>query len=181
MSYQNSPFGGANNVEKDQAGGSASPTNAHYGIRDTQDGIVGGGKLESQGSIVEAVVYVKASDFTIDSGTLASFDTQLTLPVGSIPVDAVFEVTEAFTTTGGTTSATLNVGEKDDEGTNGFTITDATAALAIVTELDAAGDGDWNGGTALPSTAVGVQFVTAGTMTSIDTGRAKVVFRYRKV
>ena len=181
MSYESGAFGGANNPEYKDAQQTAGTTNNQYGIRDTQDGIVGGGKLESQGSIVEAVVYVKASDFTIDSGTLASFDTQLTLPAGSIPVDAVFEVTEAFTTTGGTTSATLNVGEKDDEGTNGFTITDATAALAVVTELDAAGDGDWNGGTALPSTAVGVQFVTGGTMTSIDTGKAKVVVRYRKV
>ena len=45
MSYQNSPFGGANNVEKDQAGGSASPTDAHYCIRYSQDRMVGCGKL----------------------------------------------------------------------------------------------------------------------------------------
>ena len=45
MSYQSSPFGGVGNVEKDKAGGSAASTNAHYGLRDTQDRLsVAGGK-----------------------------------------------------------------------------------------------------------------------------------------
>ena len=65
MSYENSAGLGVNN---------------HYGVRDTQDGIVGGGKLESSGSIQEAVVYFKASDFTVESATVAAFDTQLSLP-----------------------------------------------------------------------------------------------------
>ena len=52
MSYQSSPFGGVGNVEKDKAGGSAASTNAHYGLRDTEDRLsVAGGKAGNGGQL----------------------------------------------------------------------------------------------------------------------------------
>jgi len=168
MSYENSAGLGVNN---------------HYGVRDTQDGIVGGGKLESSGSVVEAVVYVKAADFTVAAG-VASFDTQLSLPAGAVPLDCLFDVSTAFTQTGGTTSTTLNVGTSGSAGTNGFTVTEAATSLAAVVEVDAAGDGTWAGTNPVSTSAattVGVDIVAGGgTITSIDGGDAKIVIRYRK-
>ncbi len=149
----------------------------HYGQRGTQDGVVGGGKLPVHGNIDELVVYVKADDF----GSDFTYDTQFTLPAGALPVDAMFEVTTAITQTGGTTSLTLNVGTNGSEGTNGFTITDAATSIAVVTELDAAGDGTWAAPLAA-DTLVGVSLVAGGgTITSVDSGEVKVVIRYRKV
>ena len=152
--------------------------NNHFGQRGLQDGIVGGGRLPVHGSIDEVVVYVKHSDF----GTDETFDTRFTMPAGAVPLDALFEVTEAFTQTGGTTSLTLNVGTNGSEGTNGFTITDAATSIAIVTELDAAGDGTWANLALAADTLVGVSLVAGGgTITSVDAGEAKVTIRYRKV
>jgi hypothetical protein len=163
MSFENSAGLGVNNS---------------YGIRGTQDGIVGGGKLPVSGSIDEMVVYITAADFGADE----TFDTRFTLPAGSVPLDALFEVTEAFTQTGGTTSLTLNVGTNGSEATNGFTITDAATSIAVVTELDAVGDGTWANLALAADTAVGVSLVAGGgTITSVDGGAAKVVIRYRKV
>lgn len=150
----------------------------HFGQRTLQDGVMGGGKLPVHGSIDEFVVYIRAEDFGSDE----TFDTQFTLPAGSIPLDAVFEVTEAITQTGGTTSLTLNVGTNGSEGTNGFTITDAATSIAVVTELDAAGDGTWAGVALAADTLVGVSLVAGGgTITSVDGGECKVTIRYRKV
>ena len=158
----------------------------HYGARGTQDGIASGGELAGgEGAIKEVVIFAKASDFTIDDATNASFDSRFSLPAGAVPIDCLFEVTTDFTQTGGTTSTTLNVGTSGSEGTNGFTITDAATSLSAVTELDAAGDGTWAGSTpvnASADTVVGVQLTMgAGTITSIDGGEAKVVIRYIKI
>ena len=183
MSYQSSPFGGVGNEEKDQAGGSAASTNAHYGLRDTQDGIVSGGKLESSGSIQEAVVYFKASDFTVESATVAAFDTQLSLPAGSIVVDGLFEVTETFTTSGTiSTSTKIHVGESGSEVANGVEASGQATEFAAATSLDAVGNGEWGDGTALAAQDVSVNFVAGGgTITSFTGGAGKVVVRYRKV
>lgn len=150
----------------------------HYGPRGTQDGVVSGGELHGVGgAYFEKVVYVTADDF----GTDETFDTQLTLPAGAIPVEAVFEVTEAFTQTGGTTSLTLNVGTNGSEGTNGFSISDAATSLAITTEKDTSGAGTWAAALA-SDTAVGVSLVAGGgTITSVNAGAAKIIIRYNKV
>jgi len=149
----------------------------HYGPRGTQDGVVGGGKLPVHGNIDEMVVYVNSADF----GTDETFDTQFTLPSGAIPVSAIFEVTEDFTQTGGTTSLTLNVGTSGSEGTNGYSISDAATTLSAVTELDSAAAGTWASALAA-DTLVGVSLVAGGgTITAVTGGEAKVVVRYYKV
>ena len=180
MGFETSPFGYA-----DGSNVSGTVVN-HYGEREREDGIAAGGELAGgEGAIKEVVLFAKASDFTIDDATNASFDSRFSLPAGAVPIDALFEVTTAFTQTGGTTSTTLNVGTSGSEGTNGFTITDAATSLAAVIELDAAGDGTWAGTTpvnASDDTVVGVQLTLGGgTVTSIDGGEAKIVIRYRKV
>lgn len=149
----------------------------HYGTRGTQDGVVSGGELPSTGAFREAVIYVTAADF----GTDETFDTQLSLPAGAIPEEAIFEVTEAFSQTGGTTSLTLNVGTNGSEDTNGFSISDAATSIAVVTEVDSSAAGTWAAALAA-DTAVGVSLVAGGgTITSVDGGAAKVIIRYRKV
>ena len=188
MSYQNSPFGGANNVEKDKADGSASPTNAHYGIRDTEAGVVSGGKLHgAAGLYTEAVVYVKPEDFTF-SGGAGLFNTQLSLPAGAIPVEAYFEVSEAFAQTGGETATTLTVGTSDGlspptEATitsNGFATTDASVGIPVVTEVDSSGAGTWAAALAA-ETPVGVALTSGGgAITACSTGEVKIVIRYIK-
>lgn len=162
--------------------------NNHYGPRDTEDGVVGGGSLPGEGAYHEAVFYVRDTDFTISSGA-GLFNTEYTIPAGSIPVEAYFEVTEAFAQTGGTTSTTLHVGTSDGvepptEATitsNGFNTTDASTGIPTVKELDTSGDGTW--GSALAAdTPVAVAIVSGGgAITAVSAGRAKVVVRYIKV
>ena len=158
----------------------------HYGVRETEVGIASGGELAGgEGAVKEAVLFARASDFTIDDATNASFISRFSLPAGAVPIDCIFEVSEAFTQTGGTISTTLNVGTSGSEATNGFTITDAATSLAIVTEVDAVGDGTWAGVTpvnASAATVVGVQLTLGGgTVTAVTAGAAKIVIRYRKV
>ena len=124
MSYQNSPFGGANNAEKDKAGGSASPTNAHYGVRDTEAGVVSGGKVAGNGGTVkEAVVYITGDDF---NGT-TSFATDLVLPAGSIVVNCVTEITEAFTL--GHSDNIFSIGDSAAPDDNGFAVANPNLSL----------------------------------------------------
>ena len=180
MGFATSPFGKADGSNVD------GTVVQHYGEREREDGIAAGGELAGgEGAIKEAVLFAKASDFTIDDATNASFVSRFSLPAGAVPIDCIFEVSEAFTQTGGTTSTTLNVGTSGSEGTNGFTITDAATSLAIVTEVDAAGDGTWAGVTpvnASAATVVGVQLTLGGgTVTAVTAGAAKIVIRYRKV
>lgn len=149
----------------------------HYGPRGTQDGLLSGGKLPVHGSIEELVVYVTADDF----GTDETFDTQLTIPAGSVPVDALFEVTTNITQTGGTTSLALYVGTAGSESTNGFSISDAATSITAVTELDASAAGTWAAALAADTT-IGIALVAGGgTITSVDGGAAKIIVRYRKV
>lgn len=151
--------------------------NNHYGPRELQDGLLGGGKLPLHGSIDEMVIYVKHTDFGSDE----TFDTQFTLPAGAMPIDATFEVTEAITQTGGTTSLTLYVGTNGSESTNGFSISDAATSIATTSEVDSSAAGTWAAALAA-DTVVGVSLVAGGgTITSVDAGEAKIVVRYRKV
>jgi hypothetical protein len=149
----------------------------HYGPRETEDGVLGGGELPGKGSIQEVVVYVKDTDFGSDE----TFDTQRSLPAGAIPIDATFDVEEAITQTGGTTSLTLNVGTNGSEGTNGFSISDAATSISTTTEVDSSGAGTWAAALAA-ETAIGVSLVAGGgTITSVDGGKVKIVIRYRKI
>ncbi len=166
----------------------SSGTNNQYGPRDTQDGVVGGGDLHgSAGLYGEAVVYVKPEDFTF-SGGAGLFNTQLSLPAGAIPVEAYFEVSEAFAQTGGTTSTTLTVGTSDElspptEATitsNGFATTDASTGIPVVTEVDSSGAGTWAASLAA-ETPVGVALTSGGgAITACSAGEAKIVVRYIK-
>lgn len=149
----------------------------HYGPRGTEDGLLSGGALPVHGSINEITFYVRAEDFTAG---VTTFDTQFTLPAGSIPIDALFDVETAITQTGGTTSTTLNVGTNGSEATNGFSIADAATSISTTTEYDSAGAGTWAAALAA-DTVVGVSITEGGgTITSIDGGKVKVTLRYAK-
>jgi len=152
-----------------------------YGVRETEDGLASGGILHGAGGqFFEAVFYVRDTDFTVASGA-GTFDTRYTLPAGAIPTDAYFEVTEAFTQTGGTTSTTLAIGTNGTETTNGFSISDAATSLATTKELDTSGGGTWAAALATAA-VVGVSLTAGGgAITAISAGRAKIVVRYRKV
>ena len=154
-----------------------------YGTVETQAGLASGGELHGTGgSVSEAVIYVDHTDFTVAAG-VGSFATRYILPIGSIPREAWFEVTEAFTQTGGTTSTTLNVGTSGSAATNGFSISDAATSLAVVTgEVDTSGAGTWASNAPLAAaTTIGVSVTTGGgTMTAIGAGKAKIIVRYTK-
>jgi hypothetical protein len=159
MSYENSAGLGVNN---------------HYGARDTQDGIVGGGKLESSGSVVEAVVYARGSDFT--SG---AFDTQLTIPAGSKFVSAIAEVTEAFVL-GGTTP-TINVGTSGSADTDyGIELSEANGET-VGTYFAEGTNGTWSQTAVLANDTVVAVELDGTTPTVTDAGAMKVVIRYIKV
>lgn len=152
-----------------------------YGARGVEDGLLSGGQLHGVGgSEFETVVYVKAGDFSI-SGGVGTFSTRQTIKAGFIPREAYFEVTEAFTQTGGTTSVTLSVGTAGSAQTDGFSISDAATSLSTTEEFDTAGAGTWASALA-NDTIVGVDLrCGGGTMTAIGAGRAKIVIRYTKV
>jgi hypothetical protein len=174
MSYESGAFGGANNPEYKDAQQTAGTTNNQYGIRDTQDGIVGGGKLESQGSVVEAVVYARGSDFT--SG---AFDTQLTIPAGSKFVSAIAEVTEAFVL-GGTTP-TINVGTSGSADTDyGIELSEANGET-VGTYFAEGTNGTWSQTAVLANDTVVAVELDGTTPTVTDAGAMKVVIRYIKV
>lgn len=152
-------------------------TNSRYGAPVTEQGVLGGGKAKTYGNYYEAVVYLDSSDF----GTDETYSTNLSLPAGAIPVEAIFDLTTAITQTGGTTSLTLYVGTDGSESTNGFSITEAATTLAAVTSVDTSGAGTWASALAA-DTDVGVALVAGGgTITSVDGGKCKIVIRYRKI
>lgn len=156
-----------------------------YGVVETQAGLVSGGELHgSGGSVGEAVIYVDHTDFTV-SGGIGRFSSRYILPVGTIPREAWFEVTEAFTQTGGTTSTTLSVGTAASAETNGFSISDAATSIAVVTgELDTSAAGTWNSppltGNEASRTIGCALTVGGGTMTAVTAGKAKIIVRYTK-
>ena len=146
--------------------------NNRYGPVDTQEGVLSGGVLRTAGKVNDLVIYIRGEDFA--SG---SFDTQFTLPAGSIFIDAAAEVTEAFAL-GGTTP-TINVGTNTTEGTNyGIELSEAQAE-ATGTYYNATGAGTWAAPLAA-DTAVGVA-LDGTTPTVTSAGEAKVVIRYQKI
>lgn len=144
--------------------------NTHYGPRSSQDGVVSGGTIQKHGSVFEAVVYISGDDF--DGGT--SFNTELTIPSGAFPLDAYFEVTEAFTL--GNADNVFNIGTDGSESTNGVSIAnpDATGVTR-----DDTPKGTW-GAALTADTAVGVSVTGTTAGVTAGSGKAKVVIRYQK-
>ena len=142
-----------------------------YGVPTTEDGLLSGGSLPQTGALREAVVYITGDDF--DGGT--SFNTQLDLPAGSFPQEAIFEVSEAFTL--GNADNVFNIGTDTSESTNGFAI--ANPDTASVT-TDTSGAGTWAAALAA-STSVGVSVTGTTAGVTAGSGKAKVIIRYYKV
>lgn len=144
-----------------------------YGPRETQDGVLSGGTIRTDGGEITVTVYAKGEDF--GSGT--SFDTKAVVPSGSVFVDAVAEVTEAFAL-GGTTP-TLNIGTNGSEGTNyGIELSEANAE-ATGTYYNATGAGTF-GNPLTSDVTIGVALDgTSPTVTSA--GALKVVMTFKKI
>ena len=171
MSYQSSPFGGVGNEEKDQAGGSAASTNAHYGLRDTQDSaVLSGGKVESSGSVHEAVVY-----FTGDELSDTEVVTNLTIPAGARVLDATLEVVEAITM--GNPDNDIVIGTAGDSEVDGADFDNTTGAVGAYNA--SALNNDWAAVLAA-DTSVAVQ-VTGTNADNTAGGKGKIVVRYLKV
>lgn len=145
--------------------------NAHYGPRGVQDGVASGGKVQKNGSVHEAVVYISGDDFA--GGT--SYNTQLELPAGAIPIDATFEVTEAFTL--GNADNVFNVGTDTSESTNGLALANPDA---LGTTEDATPAGTWAAALAA-DTSVGVSVTGTTAAVTAGVGKAKAVIRYKKI
>lgn len=147
-------------------------TFSRYGPPGRQHGLLSGGDVKAFGSVKEAVIYIKGTDF--GSGT--TFDTQYTLPAGAVVQEVVAEVTTAFAL-GGTTP-TMNVGTNGSAGTNyGIELSEANAEAAGTYEGTLAGT--WANPLAA-DTVIGVELDgTSPTVTSA--GEAKVVIRYSKI
>ena len=143
--------------------------NTHYGPRNLQDGVAGGGKLPTAGAIEEMVIYINGNDFNGST----SFDTQFTLPAGAVVLEAICEVTDAFTL--GNADNDIYVGTNGSESTNyGMQILNPAATGVTV---DAPG-GTWASALAA-DTVVGV--AVSGTSAAASAGEAKVVIRYQKI
>lgn len=142
-----------------------------YGPRGKQDGLLSGGQVQTSGTEYEAVVYIKGDDF--NGGT--SFNTQLTLPAGAFPIEAVFDVEEVFTL--GNADNVFNIGTDTSESTNGFTIANPDTASVTV---DTSGAGTW-GAALAADTAVGVSVTGTTAAVTAGSGIAKVIIKYRKI
>lgn len=143
-----------------------------YGVRSTQEGVLGGGAYPSVGAEIDYVIYIRGDDFT--SG---AFDTKVTVPAGSKFLSAQVEITEAFAL-GGTTP-TMNIGTSSSAGTNyGLELSEAQAE-ATNPIYNATGAGTWANPLAA-DTVVAVELDgTSPTVTSA--GKAKVVLRFLKI
>lgn len=142
-----------------------------YGPRGKQDGRLSGGAVQTSGIEGQAVVYIKGDDF--DGGT--SFDTQLVLPEGAVPVEATFHVEEAFTL--GNADNVFNIGTNGSESTNGFSIANPDSAGVTV---DTSPAGTW--ASALTAdTTIGVSVTGTTAAVTAGSGEAKVVIKYRKI
>jgi len=142
-----------------------------FGPRDTQEGRLGGGKHPHVGAEHEAVVYITGDDF---AGGV-SFNTQLTLPAGSFPLEATFEITEAFTV--GNADNVINIGTDTSEITNGFAIADPETAEVT---RDTSGAGTWAAELAA-DTAVGVSVTGTTAAITAGSGAAKAIIKYIKI
>lgn len=145
--------------------------NTHYGPRDTQDGVLSGGEVYKHGTITEAVVYIRGDDFA--GGT--SFNTELKVPAGAVPIDAQFDVEEAFTL--GNADNVFNIGTDGSESTNGVSIANPDATGVTLDETPA---GTWAAALAA-ETSVGVSVTGTAAAVTAGIGKAKVVIRYRKI
>ncbi len=143
----------------------------HYGPRNKEDGILSGGNVFTSGSQFEAVVYISGDDFN----STTKFETLLTLPAGAFPVEAIFDVTEAFTL--GNANNVFNIGTVGSEGTNGFSIAnpDATGVTK-----DTSGAGTFAAALAA-NTAIGVSVTGTTPGVTAGSGKAKVVIRYQLI
>jgi hypothetical protein len=156
MSYENSAGLGVNN---------------QYGVRDTQDSAaVSGGKVESSGSVHEAVVYFTGEEI---SGT--EIVTTLSIPAGSRVLDATLEVVEAITM--GNADNDIVIGTAATSEINGVDFDNTTGAAGAYAGANA--NGTWAGVLAA-DTSVAVQ--VTGTLPNNTTGgKGKIVVRYLKV
>lgn len=145
--------------------------NVNYGTRDTEQGIASGGEIHGAGAEIEKVVYITGDDF--NGGT--SFNTQLTIPAGAFPIEATFEISEAFTV--GNADNVINIGTDTSESTNGFSIADPETAEVT---KDTSGAGTWAAALAA-DTAVGVSVTGTTAAITAGSGKAKVVIRYTKI
>tara|TARA_R110000782_G_scaffold63309_3_gene129817 strand:+ start:8802 stop:9269 length:468 start_codon:yes stop_codon:yes gene_type:complete len=155
MSYENSAGLGVTN---------------QYGVRDTQDSaVLSGGKVESQGSVHEAVVY-----FTGDELGAVEVVTSLSIPAGARVLDATLEVVEAITM--GNADNDIVIGTATTSETNGVDFDNTTGAAGAY--AGAAANGTWAAPLAL-ATSVAVQ--VTGTDAGATGGKGKIVVRYLKV
>jgi len=172
MSYQSSPFGGVGNEEKDQAGGSAASTNAHYGLRDTQDSaVISGGVIEGGGAARDYVLY-----FDGDELGSADYDTGLTIPAGSVIVGAVLEIVEAVTM--GNADNDIEFGTNGSVATNGVQFDNTTGAVG--TYAPASYNGTFAQGAVLAADT-DVSVLVSGTTAGGTGGKGKLVVTVRKV
>ena len=141
----------------------------HYGERHLQDGTVAGGKLPNSGAVEEVVVYISGRDFN----GATSFDTRATLPAGAVVLEAIAEITTAFTL--GNADNDIYVGTNGSESTNYGMQLATPASTGTVVDAPA---GTWAAPLAA-ETAIGV--AVAGTTPSAADGEAKVVVRYQKI
>jgi hypothetical protein len=171
MSYESGAFGGANNPEYKDAQQTAGTTNNQYGIRDTQDSaVLSGGKVESGGSVHEAVVY-----FTGDELSDTEAVTNLTIPAGARVLDATLEVVEAITM--GNADNDIVIGTAGDSEVDGADFDNTTGAVGAYNA--SALNNDWAAVLAA-DTSVAVQ-VTGTDADNTAGGKGKIVVRYLKV
>ena len=141
------------------------------GVRDTQDSaVLSGGKVESQGSVHEAVVYFTGEEI---SGT--EVVTSLTVPAGSRVLDATLEIVEAIAM--GNADNDIVIGTAGDSEVDGADFDNTTGAVGAYNA--SAINNDWAGVLAA-DTSVAVQ-VTGTTPDNTTGGKGKIVVRYLKV
>ena len=160
MSYENNAFpltsGSSNN---------------QYGIRGTQDSaVLSGGKVESQGSVHEAVVY-----FTGDELSDTELVTSLIIPAGARVLDATLEIVDAIAM--GDVDNDIVIGTAGDSEVDGADFDNTLGAVGAYNA--SAINNDWAGVLAL-DTSVAVQ-VTGTTANNTAGGKGKIVVRYLKV
>lgn len=150
----------------------SSGTNNQYGPRDTQDSaVISGGEIEGGGAARDYVLYFDGDEI----GT-ADYDTNLTIPAGSVIVAAVLEITDAITM--GNADNDIEFGTNGSIATNGVQFDNTTGAVgtyAVTTY-----NGTWAQDAVLAAdTAVSV--LASGTTAGGTGGKGKLVVTTRKV
>ena len=156
MGYENSAGLGVNN---------------HYGVRDTEDGIVGGGKVRGVGSLQEAVFYFTADDFVDNRAVVPAGGL---LPAGAVVEGTTWEVTEVFDFATGAPSVAVSASATDITNRTG-SLTNANSGVVGTYSTTPAG-------TVTAPLTVDTQFyVTLSAASAVNAGKGKAVVRYRKV